>query len=52
MVPFLFWGGFKVNLNSAEKRKRKRIVETSDNTETKPLSENKSRDCDEQIDLE
>ena len=49
---FLFWGGFKVNLKYAEKRKRKRVVETSDSTETKPLSENKSGDCDEQIDLE
>ena len=49
---FLFWGVFKVNLKSTEKIKRKRVVETSDSTETKPLSENKSRDCDEQTDLE
>ena len=53
MVPFsLLGGGFRVNLKSAEKRKRKRVVETSDSIETKPLSENKSGDCDEQIDLE
>ena len=44
----LFWGGFKVNLKGAEKRKRKRVVETSDSTETKPLSEY----CYEKIDPE
>ena len=49
---FLFWGCFKVNLKSAKKRKRKRVVETSGSTETKPLSENKSGDCDEKIELE
>ena len=43
---FLFWGVFKVNLKSTEKIKRKRVVETSDSTETKSLSEN----CYEQID--
>ena len=32
---FLFWGGFKVNLKGAKKRKRKMVVETSDSTETK-----------------
>ena len=36
---FLFWGGFKVNLKSIEKRKRKRVVENSNSTKTKPLSE-------------
>ena len=36
---FLLWGGFKFNLKGVEKRKRKRVVETSDSTETKPLSE-------------
>ena len=46
----LFWRGFKVNLKGAEKRKRKRVVETSNSTETKPLSENKSGYCYEQID--
>ena len=45
-------GGFKINLKSAEKRKRKRVVETSDSTETKPLSKNKFGDCDKQTDLE
>ena len=49
---FLFWGAFKVNPKSTEKRKRKRVVETSDSTGTKPLSKNKSRDGDEQTNLE
>ena len=49
---FLFWGGFKVNPKSTKKRKRNRVVETFNSTETKPLFENKSRDGDEQTNLE
>ena len=48
MVPFSLLGGFKVNLKGVEKRKRRRVVETSDSTKTKPLFE----DCYEQIDHE
>ena len=44
----LFWGAFKINLKGAYKRKRKRVVENFDSTETKPLS----KYCYEQIDLE
>ena len=46
---FLFWGGFKVNPKDVEKIKRKKVVETSDGTETKPLSENKYGDCYEHM---
>ena len=48
MVPFSLLGGFKVNLKGEEKSKSKRVVKTSDSTETKPLSQH----CYEQIDLE
>ena len=55
---FLFWGGLKVNLKDAEKRKRKKksskkkVLETSDSAETKPSYENKIEDYDEQECLE
>ena len=49
---FLFWGGFEVNLKPTEKRKRKKVLKTSDSIESKPLSNNKSGDCDKQIELE
>ena len=52
MVPFLFWGGFEVNLKSIEKRKRERVLKTSNSTETKPLSDNKSGNGDEQTEPE
>ena len=49
---FLFWGGFEVNLKPTKKRKRKKVLKTSDSTESKPLSDNKFGDCDKQIETE
>ena len=49
---FLFWGGFEVNLKPTKKRKRKKVLKTSNSTESKPLSDNKSGDCDKQIEPE
>ena len=53
---FLLWGGFKVKFKDAEKRKRKKkyskkkVLETSDSAETKPSSENKTEDYQDQQD--
>ena len=46
---FLLSGVFKASFKYAKKIKRKKVVETSDSTETKPSSENKSGDCYEQV---